>query len=330
VEQLIGKKELKSQDGLYFKSDLERNNFKKALIPDLNQLPIFDIDFLNRENYYSTVGSQTRIITLLTSRGCPYSCTFCDVPDKNYRTRNIDNIIQEIKLRLEQGYKEIFFYDDTFNLDSNRVINLCNRINSDNLKFRWSFRGRVNTVTFEMLKAAKLAGCRMIHFGIETATDEGLEFLKKGIEVAQIKKVFLWCKKLGIKTIADFIIGLPFEKTKKDVKDNVERLIKFGPDYAQFNVLQPVPGSEIYKNGVELGIINKDSWNLFVSAPYPDFKPPLWNQYLSTNDLEELFYYAYRKFYIRPSCIISAIIKVSTIHELKRIVQGGLRIFFKK
>lgn len=316
--------------GLYSKNKPEIAQFNKSFIEDLDKLPIFDIGFIKRGIYKSTVGKYENIITLLTSRGCPYQCTFCDTPLKKFRGRSIDSIMEEINLRLVQGFQEIFFYDDTFNITPERVITLSERILKNNIKFAWSFRGRINTCSYEMLEIAKRSGCQRIHFGIETGTDRGLQELKKGITVEQIKNVFIWCRRLRIKTIADFIIGLPFEKTKEDVLKNVTRLIGFSPDYAQFNVLQPVPGSEIYQTGVSQGIINPCAWEEFVRSPYEGFHPPLWEAYFNRDELTELFHLAYRKFYIRPSCIARNIFSLTTCAEFKRMVSGGLKILLKK
>lgn len=329
IKQLCQGKVRGGIDGLYLKTDLGKKVFKKAVVGDINKLPFFDISLLNRRFYYSTVGKHKNIITLLSSRGCPYSCTFCDTPYKVYRGRNIENIINEIKLRLGQGYKEIFFYDDTFNITAQRVIELCKIILAENIKFTWSFRGRINSASFEMLKIAKQSGCHRIHFGIETATDAGLKELKKGITVKQIEDVFSWCRKLKIKTIADFIIGLPFEESKKDILNNVKRLIDFGPNFAQFNILQPIPGSEIYSSGIREGVINPQPWENFVRFPDKSFEPPLWTQYLNRQELGESLYTSYRKFYIRPSCILANIFSLRTFSEFERVFSGGLKILLK-
>lgn len=316
-------------NGLYLKSDLEICDFKKADMVDIDKLPFFDLSFIRKDIYYSTVGRQRNVITLLTSRGCPYQCTFCDIPYKIFRGRKIDNILEEIKLRLSQGYKEIFFYDDTFNMTAERVIELSQRIINDKLNFDWSFRGRVNTLSYQMLEIARRSGCRRIHFGIETATDEGLAEIKKGTRVEQIKNALSWCRQLKIKTIGDFIIGLPFEKSRKDVIDSINRLIEFAPDYGQFNFLQPLPGTEIYESGVRQGIIDPKKWENFAVFPSADFTPPLWTQYLSKADLSDLLYYAYKKFYIRPGYILNTLASLKTASEFKRFLKGGLKILFK-
>lgn len=317
-------------DGLYVKADLEKGKFQNGREADVDTLPFYDVSLIDRRLYYSTVGQSRNMITLLSSRGCPYGCTFCDVPYKIYRERSIENIIGEIKLRLSQGFDEIFFYDDTFNMTPDRVIRLSEGIISEKLKFKWSFRGRVNTTTFEMLETAKKAGLRMVHFGVETGTDEGLRSLNKGITIEQVEKALKWCRQLRIKTIADFMIGLPFERSIGDVINNIDRLIRLSPDYAQFNILQPVPNSRLFREGVRRGVIPADSWDNFVRAPSPEYEPPLWTEHLSTDQLKGLFHSAYRKFYIRPSCIIRGLFGSGTIHEFRRVFKGGIKILLKK
>jgi len=330
IKQLKTRQTTSNIKGLYFKADRAKTDFPKAVIENLDELPYFDTDFINKSIYYSTVGRQRNVITLLTARGCPYQCTFCDVPYKYFRGRSIENILGEIKLRLKEGYKEIFFYDDTFNITPGRVIDLSKRIIEEGLKFEWSFRGRVNSVTFEMLEAARQAGCQRIHFGIETGTDEGLMQLKKGITVEQIKNAISWCRKLKVRTIGDFIIGLPFEKSKEDVLNNVDRLIGFFVDYAQFNFLQPIPGSEIYESGMKNGVIDPAKWEGFVRNPHPDFQPPLWTEYLKREDIANLLYLAYQRFYVRPAYILKEFFSLTSFHEFKRVLTGGVKILFKK
>lgn len=329
IKQISEGKIIGGIDGLYVKSDLKKQDLKKASAVNLDELPFFDIDFIEKKFYYSTVSRQRNVITLLSSRGCPYKCTFCDVPYKVFRGRKIDNVLDEIKLRLSQGFKEIFFYDDTFNVDTQRVIDLSERIIKENLKFEWSFRGRVDATTFEMLKVAKRAGCQKIHFGIETTSNEGLRELKKGITIEQAKDALSWCRKLKIKTIGDFIIGLPFEKSREDVINNIERSMDFSPDYAQFSFLEPMPGSQIYEDGVKQGIIDPSGWENFIESPSIDFEPPLWSQYLSKEELADLVYFAYRRFYIRPTYILRNLITLTTIYEFIRILKGGAKILFR-
>lgn len=330
ARRLENREPLDGIEGLYLRKDSSRKIFAKTIIKDIDSLPVFDIGFLDRDIYKSRVGKFSNIITLLSSRGCPYNCTFCDSPYKEFRSRNEDSIIDEIKLRLGEGFKEIFFYDDTFNITPERIIKLCRKIIEGDINFIWSFRGRLNSVNFDMLEVAKRAGCERIHFGVETASDEGLREIKKGITIEQAGRVLRWCRQLKIKTIADFIIGFPFEKCKEDIIKNIKRLISLSPDYAQFNILQPFPGTEIYSQGIKKGVIDPSEWRNFVKSPRADFQPPLWTEYLNKKELADLYYFAYRKFYLNPLRILNKVTSIRTTHELKMTFDGGVKLLFKK
>lgn len=150
-----------------------------AYIENIDILPAPNRKYIKRIDYHSIVGAHPKLATIITSRGCPHHCIFCDVPYKQYRQRSVKSIVDEIAECLALGYQEIHFYDDLFNITPERVISICDEIDLRRLKFTWNFRGRVNTATKESLRRAKNSGCRMISFGVETGTNDGLAYLKK-------------------------------------------------------------------------------------------------------------------------------------------------------
>lgn len=103
----------------------------------------------------------------------------------------------------------------------------------------------------------------MISFGVETGSDIGMKTLKKGTNIAQVQRVFEWCKELNIKTIANYMIGLPHEKSKQDVRDNVDFLIKLNPDYAQFNILSLYPHTQVHKDAMKIGLAEPENGKSF-------------------------------------------------------------------
>lgn len=297
-----------------------------AYINDLNSLPFPARKFIKHINYSSTVGVSGNLATMISSRGCPYKCTFCDVPVKTYRTRSPGNIIEEMFKCIELGYTEIHFYDDLFNITPKKVIEFSDELANKKINIPWSFRGRVNSANHDMLKAAKDNGCYQIHFGVETGTDEGLRLLKKNTSTDQIHQAFKLCKKLKIKTVADFMIGLPFEKDINDLKTNIDFLLSLEPDYAQFSILTLVPFTQLYDDAIKKGLIKRDKWNNFVRSYNPDFRPDHWYEYFSPEDLRRLHKWAYKKFYFRPSYIIRSIKDVSSFYELKTKIKGAIKI----
>jgi radical SAM superfamily enzyme YgiQ (UPF0313 family) len=297
-----------------------------AYVENLDTLPIPDRTVIQHLNYRSIVGASNHLATMISSRGCPYQCTYCDVPYKRYRQRSILSVVDEIKICLDMGYKEIHFYDDLFNITPERVIAFCDEISRRGFRFQWDFRGRVNSVTRESLQRAKSAGCRMISFGVETGSDEGLLLLKKNTTTKQILDVFRWCRELGILTIADFMIGLPFEKTADDVRRNVNFLLELDPDYAQFSILSLFPNTEIFTDAANRGLIEPNRWSEFACNPATDFYLDHWEEFIPLSDLLNLQRESYRRFYLRPSYIWRSMIATCSWHEFTSKLRGAMKL----
>ncbi|MDD2365642.1 MAG: radical SAM protein [Desulfuromonadaceae bacterium] len=297
-----------------------------AYIENIDCLPPPDRSAISHLKYRSIVGASSHLATMISSRGCPCQCTYCDVPFKKYRQRSISSVADEIRDCLDSGYTEVHFYDDLFNITPERVIAFCNEMNSRGYRFDWDFRGRVNTVTRESLQRAKAAGCRMISFGVETGSDEGLRLLKKNTTTEQIRNVFKWCRELGILTIADFMIGLPFEKSAVDVRRNVDFLLELDPDYAQFSILSLFPNTEIYHDAAQLGLIDPARWSRFASAPSKDFYVDHWEESIPLSELLKLQRESYRKFYLRPRYIWRSMIATCSWHEFTSKLNGAMKL----
>jgi radical SAM superfamily enzyme YgiQ (UPF0313 family) len=299
-----------------------------AYIEDIDTLPFPDRTHIQHINYQSTVGVTNKLATIISSRGCPYKCTFCDVPYKQYRKRSVSSVLDEVEACLRMGYREFHFYDDLFNITPQRVMDFCDEIENRSLNFIWNFRGRVNTVTRESLERAKNAGCRLISFGVETGSNEGLKILKKDTTTQQIKKVFKWCRELGIKTLADFMIGLPSERKAGDVLRNIDFLIELDPDYAQIAILCLYPNTELFNRAVEKGLISKTKWESFALNPTTDFSIDHWEEFLSTHELVALQKKGYKKYYLRIPYILRSVFDTRSVYEFSTKVKGFIKLIF--
>jgi radical SAM superfamily enzyme YgiQ (UPF0313 family) len=297
-----------------------------AYIEDLDALAPPDRSVISHLNYRSIVGASNRLATMISSRGCPCSCTFCDVPYKKYRQRSIAAIADEVGSCLAMGYEEIHFYDDLFNITPERVIAFCEEVLRRGYRFTWDFRGRVNTVTYDSLVKAKAAGCRMISFGVETGSDEGLRLLKKNCTVAQVRQSFQWCRALGILTIADFMIGLPFEKSAADVRRNIDFMVEIDPDYAQVSILSLFPHTELFSDAARQGLIRPERWEEFARKPRPDFHQDYWLEHLGMEELIRLQKESYRRFYLRPRYIWRNVLATSSWAECKQKISGVMKL----
>ena len=299
-----------------------------AYVDDIDSLPIPNRKYIKHLKYNSTLGVSTKLATLISSRGCPYKCTFCEIPIKTHRRRDPKLVVDEMESCLKQGYEEIHFYDDLFNITPQRVIDICDEIIKRELKVVWDYRGRVNGIDEESIKKFKKSGGRMISFGIETTSEEGLIMMRKGTKVKQNIDALKLCKKYGITTIADFIIGLPHERSYEDVLKSIKTLTyDYKPDYAQIAILSLYPNTEVYDQAVAKGLIEDGKWNEWAKDPLnTKLKVEHWHEYLSMEQLIELQKKAYRTFYFRPSVIWRQIKQIRSIYEIKVKIKAALSI----
>ena len=305
---------------------LARVKVPPAYIDDIDSLPMVDRKYIRHLRYRNILGVTNDLATILSSRGCPYLCTFCDVPFKKYRARDIALVVDEIEACLAMGYKEFRFYDDLFNITPEKIVAVSEELDRRKLKITWDFRGRVNTVTKDSLARAKQSGLRLISFGVETGSDEGLKLMKKGTNTAKVSQAFRWCRELGIKSVADFIIGLPHEKTIGDVQANLRYLYGLDPDYAQVSILTLYPGTPMYDEAVAKGVVDPGRWQEFARNPTPGFIVDHWEEHLDFRTIARLQKRAYRQFYFRPRYVMRSIIQTKSVYEFFSKAAGAFKL----
>ena len=304
VEALSQGKDLREVPGLIFREgDKIVCGEKPGLLPDLDRLPFPARRLIKSQLYYYVLGKRSTFTTMVSSRGCPYHCIFCSTPKENYRQRSVHNVVQEMEECRHLGAEEIHFVDDTFNLSPEWMISICQEIRGRHLQIPWSFRGRVDTLTREVLQELKAANCIRMNLGVETGTDEGLRRLGKSLTIRQIEEVFTWTKEIGISTVAYFLIGCPHEKSREDILHTLRFAQRLNSDFALFNILTPYPDTELYREGLEKGLFKKDFWREFAFHPTKDFEPRVWEESFTKEELEKILISIYRRYYFRPSII---------------------------
>ena len=297
------------------------------LIDNLDAVPFPDRRMTPYKRYTSLLAKNNYITTMITSRGCPYKCIFCDRPHlgKVFRARSAKNVVQEIKECYGIGITEILIYDDTFTIDRKRVVDICNLIIKSRMKISWDIRARVNTVDFPLLKLLKKAGCDRIHYGVEAGNDDILRILQKGITKKQVKEAFALTKKADIQTLAYFMIGSPRE-TKETILESINFAKELDPDYVHFTITTPFPGTYLYYLGLKEKIIKNDVWKEFAKNPKKNFIPPLWEENMDREELIILLRRAYKDFYIRPRYIIKRLINLRSMDEFRKMAKAGIKV----
>jgi radical SAM superfamily enzyme YgiQ (UPF0313 family) len=293
---------------------------------DLDAYPIINRTLVDYERYYDVMGEGGIFTTMITSRGCPYRCTFCNTPRHRYRVTSPQRACDEIESCIALGIREIYFVDDTFNITNRRVHDLCDEIISRGLEFSWTVRFRVKGVDRPLLEKMKAAGCSRIQLGVEQGTEEGLLRLKKDVTSLEIESAFRLCREVGINTVAYFMIGTPVERTRQDVLDTIEYSIRLKPDFVMYNILTPFPGTTLFDEGVRDDVLHLDPWLKFMVDPTEEFKAQVWDEHFTRDELRDLLHFAYRRFYWRPRFVVKNVFQIRNVSDLKRKATAGLRL----
>ena len=298
----------------------------RGYIKDIDSLPVPAFELLDFKKYYSAVSTGGPIAAVCSSRGCPFLCTYCLSPYKKYRSRSVEGIIAEMKVYYDKGIRDFFFFDDLFNITAKRLKAIGEGIKETGWDISWSFRGRVDAIDNDSLAVAKKSGLTQIFFGVEAGTDEGLKAIKKKLTLQQVKKTVNLCKAHRIKTSTNWIIGFPHHKTREDVIKLIDTAIEVNSDYAQFNILIPYHGTEIFDEGVKEGLFDKELWRDYAKDPVPSFLEPVWEQNLSREELSDLLKLCYKRFYFRPIPIVKKLFTIQNWGEFKLHVKGALTL----
>ncbi len=223
---------------------------RKAPFPNLNELPFPTRDIFCLECYFERQKRffGERSLGVITSRGCPHRCVFCDksISGCRFRTRSAEDVVAELKLVTEKySLDKVFFQDAAFTVSEIRVLKICRRINDIGLDIVWSALARVDEVNREMLLRMKQAGCTDLNFGVESGSNRILEYLKKGFDTSQIIRAFDLCHEIGIFPGASFIVGIPGEK-EEDIEATIRLIKRIRPHFLEPSYLMPFPHTPLY------------------------------------------------------------------------------------
>ena len=306
-------------------------NQRRGLTKNLDELPFPARDIYNLKLYYSAPTkkvSEESATPIVTSRGCPFDCIHC--PSKIIfqgfvRYRSADSVVAEIEECINKyNLREFNFYDDTFTINKERVIEICNKIIEKKLRIYWICMARVNTIDDEVVETMKQAGCKKISFGLESGNQRILDLMRKKTTVEQGKKAVEIVKKHGLEIHASLMLGNVGE-TVQTIKETINFAKTLDLDNATFFITSPFPGTDLYQIAQDLGHINQNTkWEAF--APLTVQQPILVQNNLTG---EELIYWqkkAFRQFYLRPKYVIKKLRRLRGIGGIKSLFEG-IRIF---
>lgn len=301
VEALERDEDLASVDGLIWRrGEKPFVNPPAPQIENLDSIPFPAYDLSAGLSLYAPPPCNYKklpVANVITSRGCPNQCTFCDrsVFGRTLRQRSAENVAAEIEyLWHEHNVREIAFVDDTFTLRPQRIRELFQILDRKGISFPWTCMSRINTVDEELLRLMRDRGCWHISFGIESGNEDILRRIKKNISLERARQVVQCCAKLGMRTKGFFIVGHPGE-TLETIEQTIDLALEMKLDDMVATINTPIPGSQQFREAAQYGSLDESDWSKF-NYWRPVFVP----RGLTRDQLLAKHREFYRRFYFRP------------------------------
>lgn len=269
-------------------------------------------------NYRMPFANAEPLATVLTNYACPYPCTFCIMSTLPYTTRTAESIIEELKYLKDEGYRFIYFSDQTFFQSKTISRTVLEWMVEVDYGISWMCFSRVDVVDESELKLMKKAGCKLIMFGVEWAENDRLEHYKKHYTVDQIRHTFKLTKELKIQRLGTFLIGVPGQ-SEESITNTVKFAIEIDADYASFNVAVPRSNTSFRTEALESGLIDDTVQIMDQSGD----EVAMGTGELSQEEVMRLKKKAYRMFYFRFSYLFKRLRGLSNWVELKSHFREG-------
>ncbi len=302
-------------------------NGPRPLIQNIDALPFPARDLLPLDRYWTPGVRRYPFATIMTSRGCPYSCSFCSnfrTQGKQFRYRSPDNVLAEIdELVNKYHVKELNILDDNFTFMAPRVEEICDKLIKKNydLELKTGNGIRSDRVTLPLLKKMRRAGFYLVAFGIESGNPEILKTMRKGETKEQIKQSVKWAKQAGLITEGFFMFGNEGEG-EKEMLDTINFAKELDLNIAQFQVYTPVPGSPYYEKIMKEGKVFSTKWEDFNA-----FNEPLFEYKDSKYDLMiKMQRKAYREYYFRPKMMLKKLLEVKNLKQFNAYAKAGMAV----
>lgn len=315
---------LASVKGLVWRDRAEiRINADRPFIRNLDDLPL-PLHYLLPWQLYRAPGIKGPYSFIVPSRGCPGGCTFC-IKHVSYnntvRLRSPENVLAELKLLWNLGLRNVHLYTDCFTVNRDQVVGICEGMIREGLAFRWTCNSRVDYVDPELLTLMKRAGCWLISWGIESASDDILRHVHKGTDQSKIERALRWSHEAGIWNWGFFILGLPGE-TEETIRQTIALAKKLPLQLALFHIAAPYPGTpfffEVVRNGWFRPGTRWEEVDMDESTvlDYPG---------LPAERIEYWARRAFREWSLRPGPIWTYLTSVRDWYSLKSAVNAGLQ-----
>lgn len=265
-------------DGLSFRNNgLIVHNPPRQMAENPEMFPWPDRSLLMNEDKYTAEDMGL----VMSSRGCPYACSYCATHTRRVSYRPIEHVVGEIKqVKSNYGTRQFSFKDDSFTVNKKRVEQLCDKLLADKLNINWECNTRVDLVSESLLAKMKKAGCNSIKVGIESGSERILGKMNKGITHEQIRNAAKLFRKIGIHWTGYFMMGVPSE-TVDEIYQTLKLMYEIQPDFASISVYEPFPGTPMFDEGLEKELVTSN-------MSLEDFYTTLPNHYYKANSRQQV------------------------------------------
>lgn len=313
-------RDLNSIPGIAFieNSKVKKNfNEKKLEKEELEKLPFLDWSLFPYKKYtYYPMVTKRPLVTIQSSRGCPYGCGYCPYPTNQglkWRARDAKNIFEEIKHNYNEfGIKGFFFRDPLFSLNQKRIEELCNLIIEHKLDIGFAFETRPELLKKETIDLLAKAGCQCINFGVEDIHPEILKLInRKPLDIEKILEIVHYCEKKGIRTSCFFILGLP-GSTKQTIRETIDFSIKLLPSHVEYKIATPFFGTQLYEMAKANNWLKSESFDKMGGySASMQISNELTSEYLE-NEVKN----AFTGFYFSPRYILRRFLKGAIFRDV--------------
>lgn len=296
--------------------------------PDFDLYPNPARHLLPNELYAEFPTELKNFTVMVTSKGCPMGCLFCEAGRTAYNPRSVQRVVDEMEecYRLF-GIREIDIFDYEFLINRPRALAICREIQRRGLNLLWACRARIDSVDDELLTEMKNAGCGRIYYGIETGDADMMQRINKGITLDQVRENVHLTKAKGIRSLGFFLIGSPGE-TRATIRKTLKFARSLPLDYVQFSKTTAKPLTSMWRDLVEQS--GYDYWREYIlgnveEAPLP--RP--WTE-LTNEEIDEIAVKAYVKHHSRPFFLLRHTLACRSFGEFKRKFLAYVEMLFRQ
>lgn len=330
-ELIVNIDSMSAVKGISFRSPTGLKSTEPQKAIDLDSIPSPAYHLLPVNNYFSLTFSRRKpFATILTSVSCPFNCSFCIVGGttvwrgygNRWRAKSPDKVVSEIS-HLNENFriKSFYFFDETFTIDKQRVIEISKRIAAAKINIEWSCNSRTDTVDEEMLGAMKRSGCWNICYGVETGSERLLKNVNKKTYMDDAEQIFKATRRIGISPSASFMIGLP-DEDNETLRETLHYAKRLDPSRCQFVLTTPYPKTRLYDE-LKIGDMIETDYDFSNYDAYCIVEEPvIRTKKLGAADLIRWKKRIHLKFYLRLGFLFRTLLRVRSFPELLNLIRA--------